>query len=238
MEQIGAATSTRELQAWRRRYYLTVLAMCLVASLVLTAVIVAVAEPPSELGEFHSFTARDIEGKEVDFARFVHKVVLVINVASECGFTLAQYDGLEQLYRRQHGRGLEVLAFPSNSFQQETWEEDAILRFVREELHSTVPLMEKVAVNGRGESPVFSFLKRELPGDLQWNFEKARIAPQSLHVHCLPASSWLGASVTFTLQQPFTHTPSPLAPAPPGVWHLSCATHELALAISCTCMCS
>ncbi len=118
-----------------------------------------------------------IAGKRVKLDRYKGKVVLVVNTASECGFT-PQYQGLEKLYKALHGKGLEVLGFPCNQFgAQEPGSEDEIASFCEVNYGVTFPMFSKVDVNGDEAAPLYKWLKKEKPGLLgtgaiKWNFTK------------------------------------------------------------------
>jgi len=123
------------------------------------------------------FTAASLDGSPVDLSRYRGKVLLIVNTASQCGFT-PQYKGLEQLYRDYHERGLEVLGFPCNQFrQQEPDNEAEIGAFCEKNFGVSFPLFAKIDVNGDHAHPLFRHLKREAPGVLgtqsvKWNFTK------------------------------------------------------------------
>ncbi len=125
----------------------------------------------------HDFTVDDIHGKPVSLDRYKDKVLLVVNVASKCGFT-PQYKGLEALYRKYHGIGLEILGFPCNQFGgQEPGSGEEIEQFCEINYGVTFPLFAKVDVNGKNAAPVYQHLKAEQPGLLgseaiKWNFTK------------------------------------------------------------------
>jgi glutathione peroxidase len=125
----------------------------------------------------YDFTVDDIKGKAVDLDRYKGKVVLVVNTASECGFT-PQYKGLEALYEKYRGKGLEVLGFPCNQFgAQEPGTEDEIASFCDLNDGVTFPMFAKVDVNGENTAPVYEYLKSAKPGLLgseaiKWNFTK------------------------------------------------------------------
>jgi glutathione peroxidase len=110
-------------------------------------------------------------------AEFEGKVLLVVNVASQCGFT-PQYDGLEALYRKYGPRGLVVLGFPCDQFgHQEPGDEQEIRRFCSMTYGVTFPMFAKVEVNGRGTHPLYRHLKAARPGlfgtrTIKWNFTK------------------------------------------------------------------
>ncbi len=125
----------------------------------------------------HAFTARTLEGPELSLAAFRGQVCLIVNVASECGFT-PQYEGLEALYRRYRERGFAVLGFPCDQFgHQEPGDAAAIRAFCTARFGVTFPLFAKIEVNGPGAHPLYRHLTRERRGLLgtrriKWNFTK------------------------------------------------------------------
>ena len=129
------------------------------------------------MASLYDITVDDIHGKPVKLARYKGKVLLIVNTASECGFT-PQYKGLEQLYGNLHGKGLEVLGFPCNQFgEQEPGDEKAIEQFCELNYGVTFPLFAKVDVNGANASPLYKHLKSAKKGLLgseaiKWNFTK------------------------------------------------------------------
>ena len=129
------------------------------------------------MAAIYDFTVEDIHGKSVKLDRYKDKVMLVVNTASECGYT-PQYQGLEALYQALHDKGLEVLGFPCNQFgAQEPGSESAIAAFCERSYGVTFPLFSKVEVNGEGAAPLYRWLKKEQPGLLgteaiKWNFTK------------------------------------------------------------------
>ena len=118
-----------------------------------------------------------IDGQETTLAPFHGKVLLIVNVASRCGFT-PQYQGLEELYRRHHSQGFSVLGFPCNQFgHQEPGDAAEIRAFCNQEYDITFPLFAKIEVNGRGAHPLYRLLKGAKRGVLgtqaiKWNFTK------------------------------------------------------------------
>lgn len=126
---------------------------------------------------FYDFTVKDIKGQDQSLAQYKDKVVLVVNVASKCGFT-PQYEGLEALYKKHHDRGLEILGFPCNQFaHQEPGNAEEIASFCSLTYGVTFPMFEKVEVNGSSAAPVYQYLKETKPGLLgigaiKWNFTK------------------------------------------------------------------
>jgi len=125
----------------------------------------------------YDFTVDDIHSKPVKLDRYKDKVLLVVNTASECGFT-PQYKGLEALYEKYRQQGLEVLGFPCNQFgKQEPGTEAEIEKFCEVTYGVTFPLFAKVDVNGDNAAPIYRYLKSAKPGLLgteaiQWNFTK------------------------------------------------------------------
>jgi glutathione peroxidase len=122
------------------------------------------------------FTARSITGAEVPLSRYAGQVVLVVNTASQCGFT-PQYQGLEKLHATYASEGLVVLGFPCDQFgHQEPGDEASIADFCELNFGVTFPLFAKVEVNGDAAHPLYRWLREE-PGGLagppvEWNFAK------------------------------------------------------------------
>ena len=125
----------------------------------------------------YDFTARNIDGVEQALAAYRGKPLLVVNVASKCGFT-PQYAGLQALYGRLHGQGLEVLGFPCDQFgHQEPGDESEIKTFCSTRYDVTFPMFAKIEVNGANAHPLYQWLKSEKAGILgteaiKWNFTK------------------------------------------------------------------
>ena len=122
----------------------------------------------------HDFTVKANDGSEVSLGRFKGKALLIVNTASECGYT-PQYQGLEALYQAYRARGLEVLAFPSNDFgAQEPGSDAEIKRFCELKYRTTFPLFAKGPVKGKDASPLFKFLTAQPASGkaVSWNFNK------------------------------------------------------------------
>jgi len=125
----------------------------------------------------YDFAAKTIDGAETSLADYRGKPLLVVNVASKCGFT-PQYAGLETLYRKFHPQGLEVLGFPCDQFgAQEPGNEREIATFCETNYDVSFPMFSKVDVNGDAAAPVYKYLKSAKPGLLgteaiKWNFTK------------------------------------------------------------------
>ena len=125
----------------------------------------------------HDYSARAIDGTERPLRDFAGKVLLVVNVASKCGFT-PQYTGLESLQRKFQDRGFAVLGFPCDQFgHQEPGNEEEIRNFCSLNYDVTFPLFSKIEVNGAGAHPLYEHLKSAAKGILgtegiKWNFTK------------------------------------------------------------------
>lgn len=125
----------------------------------------------------YDFTVRNIDGASVSLGDYRGQVMLVVNVASRCGYT-PQYRGLEELYRRHHDRGLVVLGFPCDQFGRQEPGTDAEIRdFCSATYDVTFPMFSKIKVNGDDADPLYVYLKSERKGLLgseaiKWNFTK------------------------------------------------------------------
>ena len=124
-----------------------------------------------------------IEGDETTLTEYKGKALLIVNVASQCGFT-KQYAGLERIYERYADRGFAVLGFPCNQFgEQEPGTEQEIQEFCSTTWNVTFPLFAKIEVNGDNRHPLYAALT-ETPtqdgraGDVEWNFEKFLVSPE------------------------------------------------------------
>jgi len=119
---------------------------------------------------------KTIDGEAKTLASFGAKALLLVNTASECGYT-PQYDGLEKLYEKYKGQGLVVVGFPSNDFgAQEPGSEAQIKEFCKVRYGVTFPLSAKVKTKGDGQAPVYKILTQDtaagIKGDVKWNFTK------------------------------------------------------------------
>jgi glutathione peroxidase len=125
----------------------------------------------------YDFSATSIEGKPVELSSFKDKVLLIVNTASQCGFT-SQYQGLQALYDKYASKGVEVLGFPCNQFgAQEPGSAADIQSFCQTRFGVSFPLFEKIDVNGANAHPLFQYLTKAAPGILgtagiKWNFTK------------------------------------------------------------------
>ncbi|MBP8309695.1 MAG: glutathione peroxidase [Burkholderiaceae bacterium] len=133
------------------------------------------------MSSLYDFDARSLAGKPVPLKRYAGRVLLIVNTASQCGFT-PQYKGLQALQDRYHAQGLDVLGFPCNQFgSQEPGGADEIGAFCERNYGVSFPMFEKVDVNGSDAHPLWKWLTSEAPGLLgleavKWNFTKFLIA--------------------------------------------------------------
>jgi glutathione peroxidase len=134
------------------------------------------------MSSVYDFSARDIDGRERALSEWEGRWLLIVNVASRCGFT-PQYTGLQALWRDWRDRGLTVLGFPCDQFgHQEPGSEAEIRRFCSSNYEVDFPLFAKIDVNGKRAHPLYRWLKREGRGVLgseaiKWNFTKFLVGP-------------------------------------------------------------
>jgi len=125
----------------------------------------------------YDFSLRTLSGAELPLAQFRGQVLLIVNTASECGFT-PQYEALEALYKTYRDRGFSVVACPCNQFgAQEPGTSEEIANFCQRNFGVTFPVSEKLEVNGAQAAPLFAWLKSQAPGvlgseSIKWNFTK------------------------------------------------------------------
>ena len=131
----------------------------------------------------YQFECKNYLGEMKSLADYTGQVLLIVNTASECGFT-PQYGGLEKLHQDFHNRGFSVLGFPCNQFgNQEPGNNDEIQNFCSTKFEVTFPVFAKIDVNGPDAAPLFQFLKKRLPGllgskKIKWNFTKFLIGSE------------------------------------------------------------
>ena len=136
-----------------------------------------------KMNTLHSFTVKTIDGQAFDMATLKGKKVLVVNTASECGFT-PQYAQLQELYESYGGASFEIVAFPSNDFGgQEPGSHEEIASFCSKNFGVTFPLMEKITVKGSDIHPVYAWLSQKdqngkADAPVSWNFQKFLIDEQ------------------------------------------------------------
>ena len=120
----------------------------------------------------YDFSVKDIDREEISLEKFKGKTLLIVNVASRCGFT-SQYTGLQTLYEKYKDKGLEILAFPCNQFgSQEKGTNDEIKEFCSTEYNVSFKLFDKIEVIGDNASPLFKKLTQDAGREIQWNFTK------------------------------------------------------------------
>jgi glutathione peroxidase len=146
--------------------------------LILTLIVfLAAAATAAHAAGIYDFTMKSIDGQPVSLKTYSGKVVLLVNVASRCGFT-PQYAGLEALYEKYKDRGLVIVGIPANNFgSQEPGTNDEIKKFCSSKYNVSFPMMAKVSVLGDDKTPLYQFLtdKSQDPqfgGDIKWNFTK------------------------------------------------------------------
>ncbi|KAL6634881.1 hypothetical protein ACP70R_027552 [Stipagrostis hirtigluma subsp. patula] len=131
----------------------------------------------SSAASVHDFTVKDASGKDVDLSTYKGKVLLIVNVASQCGLTNSNYTELSQLYEKYKDQGFEILAFPCNQFGgQEPGTNEEIVQFACTRFKAEYPIFDKVDVNGDNTAPIYKFLKSSKGGlfgdNIKWNFSK------------------------------------------------------------------
>ncbi len=141
------------------------------------------AKKDNESASVYGFKVKTIDGKDVTLAKYKGKVLLIVNVASKCGYT-PQYKGLEALYEKYKDQAFEILGFPCNQFKsQEPGTESQIKSFCESNYGVKFPLFAKIEVNGDNAHPLYQFLKKAEPDpdgktDIGWNFTKFLIDRQ------------------------------------------------------------
>ena len=162
----------------------------------------------------NSFTAKSITGQEVALNEYTGKVLLIVNTASECGYT-PHYEGLEALYKRFASKGFSVLGFPCNQFgEQEPGTDAEILKFCQGNYHVTFPLFAKIEVNGENAHPLYKYLTKAAPAapgeeEIKWNFTKFLVDREGkvikrYHHRTDPAD--IAADIELALHQPISQT--------------------------------
>lgn len=149
---------------------------CLLLGVIAMSIAVAAEKPVPEL---LNRKMKSLQGKEVDLSKYDGKVMLIVNVASQCGLT-PQYEQLEDLHEKYHDRGLNVIGFPCNQFgKQEPGTSDEINEFCTKTYHVQFDLFEKIDVNGENAAPIYKVLKSQAAkvqkdgdADVEWNFGK------------------------------------------------------------------
>jgi glutathione peroxidase len=153
---------------------LKMLAILMVSMFFAGPAFAAAKEAKVQDSKIYTFTMKDIDGKELSLAHYKGKVLLVVNVASQCGNT-PQYKPLEETYQKYHAKGFEILGFPANEFgHQEPGSDKEIKDFCDLNYHVTFPMFSKIVVKGDGINPLYQYLTTEtdFKGEIGWNFAK------------------------------------------------------------------
>ncbi|XP_023246516.1 probable phospholipid hydroperoxide glutathione peroxidase [Copidosoma floridanum] len=141
----------------------------------------------------YDFVAKSIKGEDISLEKYKGNVLVIVNVASRCGYTSKNYKELNELYEKYESQGLRILAFPCNQFRgQEPGDADKICQFAAKK-NVKFDLFEKINVNGKNAHPLWKYLKKEEPrtfGDLiKWNFTKFLIDKNGKVVERFPSST-------------------------------------------------
>ena len=144
--------------------------------LLLMTPFLAAIQPGDKNDSLYDFTVKDIDGNEVSLDQYKGKAILIVNVASKCGYT-PQYEGLQNLYDKYKNEGLVILGFPANNFNgQEPGSNQEIKQFCTLEYGVEFPMFSKLSVKGEDQDELFRFLttqsNQDFEGDIKWNFEK------------------------------------------------------------------
>jgi glutathione peroxidase len=148
------------------------------ASIAMLFICAGILSAQSDVGDsIYDFTVKDIDGNEVSLERFRGKVIMIVNVASKCGFT-PQYEGLQSIYERYKDKDFVILGFPANNFfGQEPDTDDAIKSFCTLNYGVSFPMFSKISVKGKTIHPLYRYLTSkktnpEFGGSITWNFNK------------------------------------------------------------------
>jgi glutathione peroxidase len=143
--------------------------------------------PAKASASIHGLTVKRLNGAEERLAAYAGKVLLVVNTASECGYT-PQYEGLQTLHATYAARGFSVLGFPSNDFGgQEPGSADEIATFCQKNFGVTFPMFEKVTTIGPARAPLYALLAKA-KGEPKWNFHKYLVDKQGVPVKAWPSA--------------------------------------------------
>jgi glutathione peroxidase len=151
-------------------------ALCRVRSYLLLGALSIMAGSLLAASGIYSFTLNSIDGQPAPLADYKGKVVLLVNVASKCGFT-PQYSALEATYEKYKSQGFVILGFPANNFgAQEPGTNEEIKTFCSRKYNVTFPMYAKISVKGEDQAPLYSYLTKDtgpgITGDIKWNFTK------------------------------------------------------------------
>ena len=156
------------------------IAFVVIAAVLLAPIVIAREKAKSEdkaVPPVLNFTMKSLDGQDVNLSKYQGKVVLMVNVASKCGYT-PQYKDLEALYEKYKDKGLVILGFPANDFgHQEPGSDSQIKEFCTANYGVTFDMFAKIVVKGSDKAPLYQYLTDEktepkFPGEIKWNFEK------------------------------------------------------------------
>ncbi|CAL5994906.1 Glutathione_peroxidase [Hexamita inflata] len=130
----------------------------------------------------YNFKTQTLDEQEYDFSQLKDKVVLIVNVASKCGFT-PQYKGLQELYSKYQAQGFTIIGFPCNQFGKQEPGDRLVIHQCQQDFGVSFPIMHKIEVNGENADPIYKYLKQEQSGifgldGIKWNFTKFLINRQ------------------------------------------------------------
>ncbi len=149
--------------------------LCIMKPIILLSAVLLLQTVAARAESLYDISVKDIDGKATTLAAYKGKVLLVVNVASKCGYT-PQYTALQATYEKYKDKGLAVLGFPCNQFgHQEPGTEAEIKEFCTSKYSVTFPMFSKIEVNGLGRHPLYVALAGSgspYPGDIKWNFTK------------------------------------------------------------------
>jgi len=153
------------------------IALLLVVTLIINSGSMGNDMERAEIKSIYHITVKDIDGKDVKLEQFKGNVLLIVNVASKCGFT-PQYEGLQKIYSKYKDQGFIVLGFPANNFLgQEPGTNEQIKQFCSTKFNVTFPMFSKISVKGKDKAPLYKYLTEketnpEFAGEISWNFNK------------------------------------------------------------------
>jgi glutathione peroxidase len=171
------ASLTRTFNVIHRLFLVSALAGLATIVALAPLAVVSAADDAKKASSVLDFKVKDIDGKEVDLAKYKGSVLLIVNTASQCGYT-PQYKDLESIYEKYKDQGFEVLAFPANEFgKQEPGSNEEIKEFCSTKYKVSFPLFSKIVVKGKGIDPLYEYLTSESTnpkhaGTIPWNFTK------------------------------------------------------------------
>jgi glutathione peroxidase len=172
----GSNLVGNDRQRQRRKREMTVVRNGNLRKHFLIGLVILMATSTFAASNLYNFTLNSIDGKPMPLADFKGKVILMVNVASQCGFT-PQYTALEAIYNKYKDQGFVILGFPANNFgQQEPGTNEEIKTFCSRKYSVTFPLYSKISVKGSDQAPLYQYLTKDADpshtGDIKWNFTK------------------------------------------------------------------